>query len=227
MMRPALRSGVLVFAMCLMGYGQAEAGLWDLIEALDGPGPSSGNGNIMVNLICSDTGANPAAAFKTRLLHNTLRIPESASGGACLFYDFRSFKADEDERFFPVDIDVTEFGPSLRLHAAFEVGAGIGWLSFKSRFPGATSDLEGTKLTVSFPRLVFKPLMAIPFRPFKGNPGWGFFQMYFRETIVVGNVADEDFASKPGTEFSRDDQRVSSMGFIIDVTSVLRLARVR
>jgi hypothetical protein len=213
--------------MCLVGYGRADAGLWDLIEQLDGPGPSSGNGNIMVNLICSDSGANQNDPFAKRLRHGLLRIPESPSGGACLFFDFRSFKADEDERFFPVDIDVTEFGPSFRLHAALEIGAGVGWLSFKSRFPGETSDLEGTRMTVSFPRLVFKPLMAIPFGPFKDNPGWGFFQMYFRETIVVGNVADEDFASKPGTEFSRDDQRVSSMGFIIDVTSALRLARLR
>src|SRR5262245_29440505 len=102
MMKPAMRLG-LVLTMCLVGYGRAEAGLWDWIDALDGPGPSRGKWNIMVNLVCSDTGANPSDPFATRLKYGTLRIPTEAGKGTCLFFDHRAFQADEDDRFYPVD----------------------------------------------------------------------------------------------------------------------------
>ena len=228
-MRHASRVAVLMFTMALAASSRAEAGgLWDWLEELNGPGPSLGNGNIMVNLICSDAGAREADPFLKKLLHNAFRIPEDAGKGSCLFFDKRSFHAGEDDRFYPVDVDITEFGPSARLHPTVELGAGIGWMSFKSRFPGASRDITGTRLTLSFPRVAFKPLMAIPFKPFNNKAGgWGFLQLYFRETIVVGNLADEDFASKPGTDFSRNDQRIESMGFIVDVPTLLRLVKVR
>jgi len=228
-MRPAIRLVALMLLSCLIGAGRAEAGLWDMIDALDGPGPSSGTGNIMVNLVCSDAGgARAGDPFRTRLKSGTLRIPDDAGKGSCLFFDWRSFEAKEDDRFYPVNLDITEFGASARLHPTVELGGGIGWLSFNSRFPGASDDITGTRLTISFPRVTFKPLMAIPFKPFNNSRGgWGFLQLYFRETIVVGNLTDEDFATKPGNDFSRDDQRISSMGFIIDATTVLRLAGLR
>jgi hypothetical protein len=222
-MKRVMRLGLLVLTMCFIGYGQAEAGLWDWVDALDGPGPSHGKWNIMVNLVCSNAGAQENASLSAKLEAGFLRIPTEPARGTCLFFDHRAFHADEDERFYPVDISITEFGPSVRLHRTFEVGAGIGWMHFSSRYPGDTSDLTGTHLTVSFPRLVFKPLSALPFKPFTNDRRgvWGFFQMYFRETIVYGTVSDEDFASKPGVDFARDDQRITSMGFIIDVTTLL------
>ena len=171
----------------------------------------------MANIFCSDSTPNRY----TGRIFEIPRNPDEVS--TCLFVDVRRFHAEEDERFHPVDITVSEFGSSIRLHRAIEIGAGIGWMSFSSNYPGNDDEIEGTRLTISFPRLVFKPLLAA--KREGGNPDWGFIQLYARETIVVGDLDQGDFASKPGNVFSRRHQRVRSMGFIIDAPSAVRLVK--
>ena len=51
-MRPAFRSVALMLLVCLIGPGRAEAGIWDWLEELNGPGPSSTRGNFMMNFLC-------------------------------------------------------------------------------------------------------------------------------------------------------------------------------
>jgi hypothetical protein len=226
-MRHPLRLGSLVLAILLVGSVHVEAGPWDWIDELDGPGPSRGRGkpsNFMANIFCSGTERQPfrlPSPFRIDPLTKQ-RISETHS---CLFFDFRRFGAPEDDRFYPVNFYIAEVGPSVRLHPAVELGAGFGWLRFNSRNPITNREFEGSRLTISFPRLVLKPLAVLPHARFQDNPGWGFLQMYYRATIISNELTHDDFASKPGTRFSRSHQRVQSMGFIIDVTSAYHLIR--
>ena len=51
-MRPVFRLVALILLVCLIGSGRAEAGIWDWLEELNGPGPSSTRGNFMTNFSC-------------------------------------------------------------------------------------------------------------------------------------------------------------------------------
>jgi len=220
-MRRALRLGFLVLGIALISATHAEAKIWDWLEELNGPGPSGSRGNFMANIFCSGT-----SSASTRQTGRFFQIPrEPDARETCLYFDRRWFHADDEARFYPVNVTITEFGPSFRLHRAVELGAGVGWMSFSSKHGVTNQEFEGSRMTITFSRLVVKPLVALPVQTFRNDPDWGFLQYYIRETVVVGELTQGDFASKPGTTFSRTNQRLTSMGFIIDVPSGLRLLR--
>jgi hypothetical protein len=217
-MTRAARLLCLVLIVVLNRAAPAHANPWDWIEALDGPGPSRSRGNLMANIFCSDSTPNRY----TKRIFEIPRDPDLQS--TCLFVDVRRFHADEDDRFYPVDLTITEFGSSVRFHRALEMGVGVGWMSFSSHYPGKDDDeIEGTRMTISFPRLVFKPLLMS--KGWGRNADLGFIQMYVRESIIVGGLDQDDFATKPGHDFSRRHQRVLSMGFIVDAPSAVRLVK--
>ena len=230
MMRSARRLGGLVLLVCLIGSGRADAGIWDWLEELNGPGPSTGNNlPFMISFFCKPYNQTGAADQRksVRLLRAAFELPEKLEPGkvsTCFYYDSHSFHANEDVLFFPVDSRLWEFGVSTKLHPTVEIGAGLGRFSFSSRFPDSAGgeELRGGRLAVTFPRVVFKPLLAIPWVSEK-DAAWGFLQLYFKNTIIEGTLADEDFASKEGTEFFRNNQRVESVGFTIDLTAVANL----
>ena len=228
MMRHLSRVAVLLFTMALAGSGRAEAGgLWDWLEELNGPGPSTG-WNLLYNVRCSGKDGLPANARPDAVpekLSGRFAVPKYSNANAsCLFVDYRDLHAAEDPRFYPVDVRITEVGTSAWVHSAVEIGAGVGWMHFSSRNPMTSEDFSGNRLTISFPRIVFRPFLAIPAAKFR-DARWGFFQMYFKETIVVGNVNQGDFASKPGTIFDRSNQRVESVGFMIDLRALVETIR--
>lgn len=216
-----LRLGVLVLLMFVVGSARAEAGFWDWLEELNGPGPSTG-WNFMLNVRCTgneEVRDEKGAVIRTEPLKlGFLQLPKNARSNArCLFFDFRNLHAKEDERFFPVDVTTWEVGPSAWVHPALEVGAGFGRMEFRSQNTITGEEFSSGNWTISFPRVMFKPLLALPFKTFE-DARWGILQMYFKETIVVGDLTNNDFASKPGTFFDRSDQRVESVGFIVDLT---------
>jgi hypothetical protein len=216
------RLGYLVVALLLVSSSRAEANIWDWIEELNGPGPSRSRGNFMLNVKCR--APNYERTNSVRL--KPFEIPRSpAADATCLFVDFRALHADEDARFFPVNITITEVGTSVWLHRAVELGAGAGVITFTSRNPDTDTGYTGARMTISFPRAVFRPLLALPYARFQENARWGFFQIFFKESIIVGGLDQGDFASKAGTEFSRRYQRVESMGFIVDVVSLFNRTR--
>ena len=227
-MRHASRVGVLMFTMALAASSRAEAGgLWDWLEELNGPGPSTG-WNLLYNVHCFGKDGLPPGVTdesKRKDLTGLFAVPRYSNADAsCLFVDYRDLHAEEDFRFYPVDVRIIEGGTSAWVHSAVEIGAGVGWMHFSSRNPVTNQDFSGNRLTISFPRFVFRPLNALPWPKFR-DARWGFFQMYFKETIVVGNVNEGDFASKPGTVFDRSNQRVESMGFLIDLRAFVQTLR--
>jgi hypothetical protein len=180
----------------------------------------------MANLFCGPRSAQAKALQADRPLRNFLYVErETREPSTCVFVDYHTFKAVDDSRFYPVESQLLEFGVSARVHATTEIGAAIGRFSFSSRntdIPGSP-ELSGSRVAVSFPRVVFKPLLAIPVDRFQGNAYWGFFQVYFKHTILEGDLNETHFASKPGTQFERTNQRVESVGFLIDGTALAHL----
>jgi hypothetical protein len=339
-MRPAIRLAALVLLVCLFGVGRAEAGLWDWLEELNGPGPSSTRGNFMVNFSCrtidssetsrtqftltqggkartirlldqplnslsvetlerereapenpvpnrreserqqiaatdlfslpkdildalarspieppTTTVVRPAdivvpstvttprlvrkftqTTTTTKLTQDIVRTTETLKtkdfalypkftvpqnpyrSAKCMFFDVRFLHADDDSRFYPVDIIFSEVGSSVWIHNLVEIGAGAGALWFTSRDPLSDRRFTGRRPTVTFPRISFKPLLALPN---VDDSRWGFLHVYFKESIIIGTLDEGDFASKPGNVFKRTSQRVESMGFIIDIVSLL------
>jgi hypothetical protein len=135
----------------------------------------------------------------------------------CMFFDVRLLHADDDSRFYPVDIVFAEVGTSIWIHNLVEIGAGAGALWFTSKDPVTERRFTSIRPTISFPRISFKPLLALPH---VDDTRGGFLHVYFKESIIVGTLDQGDFASKPGNVFSRTSQRVESMGFIIDLVSL-------
>ncbi len=216
-----LRLGCLILAMSVVGPAPAQANIWDWLEELNGPGPSRSRGNFMVNLFCRDTsGLN--ASGNARALGRFLQIPQSSKADTtCLYLDQRWLHAEDDANFYPVDISITEFGPSVWLHPAVEIGAGVGFMRFSSQNTRTNEKFSGGNMTFSFPRFVFRPLLALANKKQRENANLGFLQIYFKESVIVGDLSAADFATKPGiAEFSRRHQRVESMGFIIDLTAL-------
>ena len=216
----------LALGIVLVGSPPAEANIWDWLEELNGPGPARSRGNFMVNLICSGTRKDDRSGH-SRSLGRVFQLPkEPDADTTCLFFDQRWLHAEADARFHPVDISITEFGTSTWVHRTAEIGAGVGVVRFSSTNPETGQEFKGARMTISFPRVVYRPLLAIPATRIRNNPGWGFFQVYFKESIIVGDLDQGDFASKPGNVFSRRHQRAESMGFIIDATSFARLVHL-
>jgi hypothetical protein len=152
-----------------------------------------------------------------------LRLLEGTGQNAtCIFADVRRFRSDEDDRFFPVDVEIYETGPTYRLAPPIEIGFGIGLIHFNSeRLEGG--DVTRNHLTLSFPRIAFKPLLLFPGLQNVRQGNLGFIQYYFRETRIIGELTEADFSPKPGARFRAVDENVSSTGFLIDVVALVRL----
>jgi hypothetical protein len=167
---------------------------------------------------------------KSWFLNSLLSVPEpKAYASTCLFVDRRPLHADQNDRFYPVSAMITEFGPSLRVHPSLEFGAGVGWIRFSSESP--VRSFVATQPTFSS-RVVFMPLLTIPALQQRKHAWAGIFKMYTRETIIFGTVNQNDVAMRSDSTrpndasptFSVKNDRVTSMGFLLDFTVLLRPA---
>jgi len=129
------------------------------------------------------------------------------------FADFRGYKNKNDRKFFDSRMEVYEGGVMLRLFPQFDIGMGAGVMHIDSS--GGTGRIIN-KATITIPREVVKPLLFVP--KWKNRPDLGFFQIYFREDLVLGTLTASDFNPKPGTTFESHSEFVSSAGGIIDIS---------
>ena len=198
------------FLMVLFVWAQpARADIWDWLEELSAAGPSHSRGNLTVTLHCR--GAN-AGWFKPLPSEDGRSVFQRT----CYFADVRRFKSEEDPRFFPARIEMYETGPMFQVIPPLEIGAGIGFMHIDS------SGIKADRMTVSLPRIVFKPLLLIP--ALEKKPNWGFFQLYYRETRIFGQFTEADFNTKPGYTFPTVEKGdiPKSFGFMIDGTLLFR-----
>jgi hypothetical protein len=193
----------------------ARADIWDWMEELSGIGPSHSRGNATVTIHCARTDAekknNQKGWFKP--------LSKNSSERLCFFADIRRFKSEEDARFFPSRIEMYETGPMFQVVPALEIGVGIGLMHIDSTVT------KVDRMTISLPRVVFKPLLLIPrVARSDDSPDFGFFQLYFRQTRIFDEFTEADFNTKPGYTFpSRiNGDMPSSFGFMIDVPLLIR-----
>jgi hypothetical protein len=227
-MRPAIRLAALVLLVCLFGVGRAEAGLWDWLEELNGPGPSTGRGfPFMVSFLCRPFADGEFIASDSKsnnAVRKVLKIPEQPVQGkvnTCFYYDTHGFHAENDIHYYDVDSRLWDIGVTTKLHPTVEIGGGLGGFSFSSHDDATGRDLNGSRFAVTFPRIVFKPLLAMPGLP--KSQTLGLLQFYFKYTVIVGTLQDEDFANKGNIDFIRKNQRVESVGMTIDLTAAANL----
>jgi hypothetical protein len=229
MMKHASRVGVLMLTIALAGSGRADAGgLWDWLEELNGPGPSTGRSlPFMVSFLCrpfADGEITQSTSKSKNAVRKVLKIPDQVQQGkvnTCLYFDSHAFHAEQDVHYHDVDSRLWEFGVTTKLHPTVEIGGGLGRFSFSSHEDATGRDLNGQRFAVTFPRIAFKPLLAIPGAP--KSQALGLVQLYFKYTIIVGTLEDEDFANFRNIDFIRKNQRVESVGLTLDLTAAANL----
>jgi hypothetical protein len=210
-MRRMRRGTWLALILLIVSARPAKANIWDILLELSGPGPFDGRGNASATIYCH--GFDSGSGF-LRLLDR----PDAR--GPCFFVDVRRFESPDDERFFRVRVTTTEVGPMYRIAPPIEVGFGVGVIHFNSS--GRTAD----RATFSFPRVVLKPLLLVPSWQGKRKGNLGFFQFYFRETQILGELnKKDDFRATPTNTqpFKVNNDLVASAGMIIDVVGLVRL----
>jgi hypothetical protein len=191
----------------------AEAQIWDILAELSGPGPFTGRGNVSATIFCH--GALPRNGGEGSGWFRLLSEPDKK--GPCYFVDVRRFKSKEDTYFFPTRVEVYEAGTMYRLAPPVEIGFGLGVIHFDS----GGGEIKANRMTLSFPNVVLKPFLLST--RLQNNGNWGFFQAYFRETRIVGELTAANFLPKPGAVFETRHDFVPSAGFIIDAVALLRL----
>jgi len=217
-----VRVNALVLLVMLIWVQPARADWWDWLEELTAPGPSHSRGNIALTIYCNRDKANDRSVKGTPMDGGWFKpLSKNSTQHLCYFADVRRFKSEEDARFFPARIEMYEAGPTFTLsqNVPIEIGIGAGLMHIDS------SGIKADRMTISFPRIVFKPLLLL--HSLKESPNsadYGFFQLYFRETRVFGEFTASDFNTKPGYTFQSrvNGDLPRSFGFIVDGTLLVR-----
>ena len=206
-MARVLRVLCLMVIVLACGWKPAEARnpFLDWMEELSGPGPFRGWGGFVAT-ICFG-----GERFPGRYSED-IKKP-------CAYFDFRKLEAEENDNFLEfgeVGATAYDFGATWQLYRPIELGVGMGFVRF------AANDVSTTRMTLTAPRLVIKPLLLIP-----GSSGWGkwttILKLYARENIILGNLQATDFGVAPGrSTFNVDNDKVTSFGVLFDLTDFWR-----
>lgn len=218
-----MKRSVVAAAICaaLLAYpGRADAGIWDWIQELSGPGPSGARpGKNILSTFCFGGDGR----FKPRP-----RVTATAtSTGAfnkkpCLYADYRRFDNEDDDN-FPADVTLSfyDVGPTWELlqEGQIEIGVGMGAMRSES------NDVNNTQFTITLFRFTIQPLSLVP--GWERNRWLSILKAYYRVTLIPGTIDATDFGvplgSGPGqSTFSTDNDRVRSAGFIVDVFELFR-----
>jgi hypothetical protein len=133
----------------------------------------------------------------------------------CGYLDQGYFEAaaNEDRGFPEIRAHLTDFGPSIRLHDGVDIGAGMGWVSFKG--PGID---VGRHLTFTPIRVILRPItMAVP--EVYRKRWMGVLNFYWKETYFVGKLNAQDFGS-PTDPFAVNGELIRSVGLNFDITAL-------
>ena len=182
--------------------------IWDILDALSGPGPFAGGPVIAATVACWEDGA----ATITRAMSNPDRLDP------CLYVDFRDMYAEPDSRFgSTVTAKLLETGLSFGQFPSLEVGAGFGVAFFSTTVGGR--DFNVTNFTVTPLRVAFKPLRLV--RRFRDNPRVGFLQVHYRGTIRFGDIDGSDFGA-PASTFSAGTEFLNGASLVFDFLQAVR-----
>jgi hypothetical protein len=217
------RHTILLLLVLTIWSEPARADFWDWLAELSGPGGFHSRGNLTFTVYCwhgdlNATAGTTGPGSNDKWFH-LLQSPDRNVKGPCVFFDFRAFESKDldDPRYFPTRLEIYESGPTYRLWTPLEIGVGAGVIRFHS---GA---VQTSRLIVDVPRVALKPLLVIPALQNKRNGGFGFFQVYYRASVIQGELTQDNFRPKPGTVFKTNNDFVPSAGFMFDPVALIRL----
>ena len=224
-MKRAVIVGILVWAAMLGSARPAAAGLWDWMQEWSGPGPftSKTKPPIMVNFCPDDY---------------RIAEPSPSKTPKCLYFDVRYLDAEANDN-FPVKVSVTMVDVGItnklrvwRLRDSVELGYGLGFLHASSDAGVASGsgvpigNGSLTRLTVTMPRLLVKPLLIVPevlgHSDFSANhPGWrsvlSIPKGYVSGTLVVGRMDGNDLGVPTEVrQYSENLEYLLSRGVFLD-----------
>jgi hypothetical protein len=207
-------AGLIAASVAVFPSSASASGLddiWDIVDALSGPGPFSGIPVATAKISCWQNGV---AKVTTAMLRPDKNDP-------CLYFEFHRLHVDAKAPYAEVTAKLFGLGVSFELDPALEVGAGAGVAYFSTTV--GTTDFNVTNFTVT-PRLVFRPLRLVP--RWRNNTRLGFLQMHYRPTVRFGDIDGSDFGA-PASTFSAGTELLEKSGswIVIDVLEALRPAR--
>ena len=201
----------------------ARADWWDWMAELSGPGGFHSRGNVTLTVYCWHgpvaENAREGTTGPARNAHWFHLLQDPNAKGPCIFFDTRAFEVKDrnDPRWFPTRMEIYEAGPTYRLWTPLEIGVGMGLVHFHSG--GVITD----RLIFALPRVSLKPLLLVPAHQRFRNGGLGFFQVYYRASLIQGELTQDNFRPRPGTTFQVTNDLVPAAGFMLDPVALVRL----
>jgi hypothetical protein len=201
--------------------------VWAWLAQLSGPGPFSGAMALATACVQDQRlKASPIGADSDD--HKNLSDRSASHTHPelfCVFVDqgFFSSPADAARGYPELRAHMTDVGLSVRLIDGLDLGAGVGWLSFRGdRIPATTR-----KLTLTPVRIVIRPLLlALPEEI--RRPWLGGLSFYWKQVYIPGRIQGREFGQIPPdglAPFSGPAEAVESFGFALDATALLRFFR--
>jgi hypothetical protein len=181
--------------------------IWDIVDALSGPGPFTGG-----PVIAATIGCRSGRAWRF-----TPAMSDPNRNDPCFYVDFRDLAVEPKGPYARVTAKMVETGVSFTQHRTLEIGAGVGVAYFATTVNG--TDYNVTNFTVTPIRAVFKPLRLIP--KWRDDPRAGFLQVQYRGTVRFGDIDGSDFGA-PASTFNAGTEYLNGASLIIDVLQALR-----
>ena len=215
-MKRVLPCASLVVLSVLASAPPARADIIDWLQELSGPGPYKFGGAVLTTLC----GTN-----RSRLIQDY----DPSSNKLCFYADLHRYVPRDDSKNqenFPatVDAQVYDFGLVWRVSRPVDIGLGAGVFHFTS--DGGSP----TRFTLTFPRIVVKPVLFVPYLLGKATYWdshekaarlWSSIKWYARQNVIVGTLDADDFGVGRLSSFKAEDDRVLSVGFVFDVIELI------
>jgi hypothetical protein len=173
--------------------------IWDIVDALSGPGPFVGGPVLAATIPC----------WQGRSV-SILTAPSNPGRlDPCIYVDFRDMYVDPKGPFQRVSAKFVEAGATFQQHAALDVGFGIGVAYFATTVGRVEYNVKN--FTATPLRVVVKPL-----RLFIDSPRAGALQVHFRATVRFGDIDGSDFGA-PASTFRAGTEVLRGVGLVIDL----------
>jgi hypothetical protein len=199
----------LVIVMVLAVPRPASARFfWSWLEEFSGPGPFTGRTVVLTG------------CFRSRFPVASPLVGEPGRPLPCVYFDKGWFDVERDDRrgFPEIALGMNDFGGSLRIVDGIDLGAGIGWISFRPQVAGQTEETH-RKATVTPIRVVIRPLLvAVPSH--MRRKMMGILSIYWKETYVDGPITGRHFGVSE-SQFHSNGELVRSFGIILDLTALV------
>ena len=201
---------MLVVASVAGSPSPAAAGglddVWDIIDALSGPGPFKGGPVIAATIGCREG----------RTWKFTRATTDPGKLDPCIFAEFRDLHVEPEGPFSRVTAKLVETGLSFEQYPVLDIGAGLGVAYFATTVGG--KDFNVTNFVLTPVRVVVKPLRI---GRWENNPRAGALQLHFRATVRFGDIDGADFGV-PASTFKAGTEVLRGVGVVIDLLQAVR-----